>query len=380
VRPYLGLQLELIAIWEEVLGVRAIGIRENFFELGGNPELASRMLQRAEDVCGMPINSSSAFSNNPTIEALAAEIVHEAIDESASLLTIQEHGSRTPFFYLHGDLLGGGFYTLKLSRALGADQPLYVLPPHHVRNLPEMPTIEQMAAAHLEAIRTVRQHGPYIIGGFCLGAVVAYELAQQIVASGETVEMLVLIDAEPADKPLQLLRSICETCTRWFHWDDRTEFNRFRQWALLHAKLDWWWKQDAFKKIGSAVRKLRNRALRQRPTIPTVQDERIAERDVATSFLWAATGYRPKPYRGLMSVLLSEDLLEYGDHLEREWRRLARRAAVFPLKGSHLECITTHVSNLAETIDRCLRTVVADSRSSGRYSSSSILEEISFRK
>jgi amino acid adenylation domain-containing protein len=375
VRPYLGLQLELIAIWEEVLGVRAIGIRENFFELGGNPELASRMLQRAEDVCGMPINSSSAFSNNPTIEALAAEIVHEAIDESASLLTIQEHGSRTPFFYLHGDLLGGGFYTLKLSRALGADQPLYVLPPHHVRNLPEMPTIEQMAAAHLEAIRTVRQHGPYIIGGFCLGAVVAYELAQQLVASGETVEMLVLIDAEPADKPLQLLRSICETCTRWFHWDDRTEFNRFRQWALLHAKLDWWWKQDAFKKIGSAVRKLRNRALRQRPTIPTVQDERIAERDVATSFLWAATGYRPKPYRGLMSVLLSEDLLEYGDHLEREWRRLARQAAVFPLKGSHLECITTHVSNLAETIGRCLRGVVTQPPSS-----ESAILDMSFRK
>ena len=380
VRPYLSLQLELIAIWEELLGVRGIGIRDNFFELGGNPLLATRMFQRAKHLCGTAIDASSNFSENPTIEALAAEIVHEVIDESASLLTIQEHGSRTPFFYLHGDLLGGGFYALKLARALGTDQPLYVLPPHHIRDLPEMPTIEQMAAAHLEAIRTVRPRGPYIIGGFCLGAVVAYELAQQIAASGETVEMLVLIDAEPADKPLQLLRSVCETFARWFHWDDRLQLNRFRQWTLLHTKFDWWWKSDVFKKIRSAVRKIRNRMFPQRPAINTAQDERIPVRDVATGFLWAATGYRPKPYPGLMSVLLSEDLLERGDHLDREWRRLAHQAAVFPLKGSHLECITAHVGSLAETIDRCLRTVVADRSSSGRYSSSSILEETSLRK
>jgi amino acid adenylation domain-containing protein len=380
VRPYLSLQMELIASWEDLLGVRGIGIRDNFFELGGNPQLASRMFQRAEHLCGTAIDPSSKFSENPTIEALAAEIVHEVIDESASLLTIQEHGSRTPFFYLHGDLLGGGFYTLKLARALGTDQPLYVLPPHHIRDLPEMPTIEQMAAAHLEAIRTVRPRGPYIIGGFCLGAVVAYELAQQIAASGETVEMLVLIDAEPADKPLQLLRSVCETFARWFHWDDRLQLNRFRQWALLHTKFDWWWKSDVSKKIRSTVRKIRNRMFPQRPAINTAQDERIPVRDVATGFLWAATGYRPKPYPGLMSVLLSEDLLERGDHLDREWRRLAHQAAVFPLKGSHLECITAHVGSLAETIDRCLRTVVADRSSSGRYSSSSILEETSLRK
>jgi amino acid adenylation domain-containing protein len=380
VRPYLSLQLELIAIWQELLGVGGIGIRDNFFELGGDPELASRMLQRAEELCGTPIDPSSTFSKNPTIEALADEIVHEVIDESASLLTIQKSGSRTPFFYLHGDLLGGGFYTLKLSRALGADQPLYVLPPHHIRDLSDTPTIEQMAAAHLEAIRTVRPNGPYIIGGFCLGAIVAYELAQQIVASGETVEMLLLIDAEPRDKPLQAVRHLCEIFGRLLRWDDRTQLKRFRQCALLRAKFGWWWQLDLSEKFRSVIRKSRNRSKRALSPQPAatsiVQDPRMPERDVASSFLWAATGYRPKPYRRPMSVLLSEDLLERGDHLDRAWRHLAHKATVYQLKGSHLECITAHVTGLAETIDRCLRPVVVNPRSSP----SSVPEEISVRE
>lgn len=380
VRPYLSLQLELIAIWEELLGLRGIGIRDNFFELGGNPELVSGMLQRAKDLCGRPINPSSTFSKNPIIETLAAEIVHEVIDESASLLTIQEGGSRTPFFYLHGDLLGGGFYTLRLSRALGGDQPLYVLPPQHVHDDSETPTIEQMAAAHLEAIRTVRPSGPYIIGGFCLGAIVAYELAQQIVASGEMVEMVVLIDAEPEDKPLQAVRRFCEIFARLFRWNDHVQLERFRQWALLRAKFGWWWKLDVSEKFRSVMRKIRKRIVstssRQPSTTSTVQDPRMPERDVASSFLWAATGYRAKPYRLPMSVLLSEDLLERGDHLDRAWRRLAHKAEVCQLKGSHLECITAHVGNLAETIDRCLRRVIVNPRSSR----SLIPEEISFRK
>jgi amino acid adenylation domain-containing protein len=380
VHPYLSLQLELIAIWEELLGTRGIGIRDNFFELGGNPELASRMLQRAEDLCGTPIDPSSTFSTNPTIEALAAEIVHEVIDESASLLTIQERGSRTPFFYLHGDLLGGGFYTLKLSRALGPDQPLYVLPPHQTGNLSETRTIEQMAAAHLEAIRTVRPNGPYIIGGFCLGAIVAYELAQQIVAGGETVEMLVLIDAEPRDRALQAVRRVCATSAQLFRWDDRTQLEQFRQLALRRAKFDWWWNLDLREKFRSVIRKIRKRATSATSPQPAVasvvQDPRMPERDLASSFLWAATGYRPKPYRRPMSVLLSEDLLERGGHLDRAWRRLAHKAAVFQLKGSHLECITAHVSGLAETIDRCLRRVVVNPRSPR----SSVPEEMSSRK
>ena len=82
-----------------------------------------------------------------------------------------------------------------------------------------------------------------------------------------------------------------------------------------------------------------------------------SERDVPTAFLWAAASYRPQQYQGPMAVLLSEDLLHRGDHLEQAWNRLAPKVTVHSLKGSHLECITAHVDTLADTIDNCLQTL-----------------------
>ena len=236
VRPYLGLQLQLIAIWEEVLGVRGIGIRDDVFDLGGNSLLAMRMLARAEAACGKVISPAALF-RHPTIEHLAGEIAHEARDESSPLLRVHDAGTRTPFFYLHGDLSGGGFYSLKLSRALGRDQPFYVLPPQDIRMLSAAPSIEEMATAHLEALRTVRPKGPYVIGGFCIGGLVAYELARQIKASGETVEMLPIIDAAP-DRTLRALRWVAGTVGALFRWDDEAKVAHFGAWAIWRARID----------------------------------------------------------------------------------------------------------------------------------------------
>src|SRR5450432_522296 len=169
--------------------------------------------------CGCCSLPSSLF-RNPNVEHLAGEIAREVIDESPTLLRVNDAGSRTPFFYLHGDLSGGGFYSLKLSRALGHDQPFYVMPPQDIRTLPAAPTIEEMAAAHLEALRAVRPKGPYVIGGFCIGGLVAFELAQQIKASGDVVEMLLIIDAAPANKVLRALRGLAGSAGTLFRWDD----------------------------------------------------------------------------------------------------------------------------------------------------------------
>ncbi|HEV2842207.1 MAG TPA: condensation domain-containing protein, partial [Chthoniobacterales bacterium] len=95
VQPYIGLQLQLIAIWEDVLGVRGIGIRDDFFDLGGNSLLAMRMLQRAELACGKVILPSALF-RNPNVEHLAGEIAREVIDESPTLLRVNDAGRSTP--------------------------------------------------------------------------------------------------------------------------------------------------------------------------------------------------------------------------------------------------------------------------------------------
>ncbi len=363
VRPYLGLQLELIAIWEEILRVPGIQIRDNFFELGGSFLMAEQMLQRAADSFGKAI-LPSAFAKDPTVEHLAAELARRAREESPPLLSINETGTRTPFFYLHGDLFGGGFYSLKLSRALGSEQPFYVIPPQNIRSLAEVPSVEEMAKAHLQDLRAVRPHGPYIVGGFCLGGIVAYELAQQLVAAGEPVEMLLLIDAEPEDKTLRALRHVSEIFGRLLGWNEQTRINHFRKWWLRRAQFALWQKESAQTRGSLLIRQFRNRLvsvwnmLRKKPAHARGAEAHVRnERDVPATFLYASAGYRPRPYQGRAAVLLSEDLLHRGDHLEQAWARLAPQVSVHSLKGSHLECITAHVDTLAETIDRCLQNI-----------------------
>ncbi len=362
VRPYMGLQLELIPIWEELLGVRPIHIRDNFFELGGNSRLALQMLQRTEAVCGKAI-SAIAFSTNPTVEHLARELARQVMEESSSLITINDTGTRTPFFYLHGDLFGGGFYSSKLARALGPDQPFYVLPPIDVRRLAVAPTIEQMASAHLEAIRAVRPRGPYVVGGFCLGGIVAYELAQQIVASGDEVKMLLLIDVAPEDKTLRRLRRLSEKLAQTLSWDERERLHRFGRWVIRRTQFALWRDEILREQARLALRHMSNRVaatwkkLRGNRDVQVADSSGNSERDVPSAFLWAAAGYRARPYGASLALFLSEDLLQRGHHLARDWEQLAPALTVQQLKGSHLECITAHVDDLVGNIEQCLQRI-----------------------
>src|SRR5213078_1541204 len=112
---------------------------------------------------------------------------------------VQAGGSRRPLFFLHGDWAGGGFYCIDLSHDLGADQPFYILEPYKFNDLPIPPSFEAMAAAHIDSLRTVQPEGPYLLGGFCNGGLMAYEIARQLHEQGETVDLLVMIDpATPA--------------------------------------------------------------------------------------------------------------------------------------------------------------------------------------
>jgi non-ribosomal peptide synthetase component F/thioesterase domain-containing protein len=380
VQPYIGLQLQLIAIWEDVLGVRGIGIRDDFFALGGNSLLAMRMLQRAEIACGKVILPSALF-RNPNVEHLAGEIAREVIDESPTLLRVNDAGTRTPFFYLHGDLSGGGFYSLKLSRALGPDQPFYVLPPQDIRLLPAAPSIEEMAAAHLAALRAVHPKGPYVIGGFCIGGLLAYELAQQIEASGETVEMLLVIDAAPEDKGLRALRWLAGALGALFRWDDHAKVDRFGRWALWRGRLTRWFGLNVKAQARVVVHRVSNRFARVfdmlRPRFRRTIDQAVAsseasvatrrERDVPSAFLWAAARYRPRPYHGSVALLLSDDVVGRGKDVAGEWQELAPGVTVHPLVGSHLECITAHVATLAQTIESCLQNASANSHPGGEF-------------
>ncbi len=118
----------------------------------------------------------------------------EATGSRESVVAIQPGGSKRPFFFLHGDYRNGAYWCFSLARDLGADQPFYALEPYRFDGLQVLPTFEAIVAAHLKSLRTVQPEGPYLLGGFCNGGLLAYEMAQQLYAQGETVDLLALMD------------------------------------------------------------------------------------------------------------------------------------------------------------------------------------------
>ena len=182
------IERKLIKIWEELLGVKPIGVKDNFFDLGGHSLLATRLIARIEKTLGT-VSLSNLFQS-PTIESLARELRQKKkAKEDSALVLFRNGGSRPPLF-LHG----GSF---ELSRYLGEDQPCYGIRPHGQDGRKAPATVEEMAADYLKQIRGVQPQGPYLIGGFSFGGLVAYEMAQQLRQSGQEVGLLVLIDPTP---------------------------------------------------------------------------------------------------------------------------------------------------------------------------------------
>lgn len=130
---------------------------------------------------------------------MAASVVMQraetvAAGQRESIVAIQTGGSKRPFFFLHGDWINGAYWCFSLAHDLGSDQPFYALEPFSFDGLPVPPTLEAIAAAHLKSLRAVQPKGPYLLGGFCNGGLLAYEMARQLHAEGQTIDLLVLID------------------------------------------------------------------------------------------------------------------------------------------------------------------------------------------
>jgi non-ribosomal peptide synthetase component F/thioesterase domain-containing protein len=184
VPPTDELEARLVAIWEEVLGVRGIGIRTSFFTLGGYSLLIVRLFARINKALGTSLPITTIF-NAPTIEQLA-EILRGRKTYSA-LVPVQPGEGKPPFFLVHSYLLYAG-----LPSVLGKGYPFYGL--RELDNEGEM-TIEKRVASYVEAIRSVQPHGPYYIGGWCAAGPLTVEMARQLTAAGEKIGIVILFDS-----------------------------------------------------------------------------------------------------------------------------------------------------------------------------------------
>ncbi len=197
------LESQLAGIWEELLHVEP-DMRDNFFEFGGHSLLVVPLLARVEQVTGKRLDVAAVF-RAPSIESLAL-LLHDEVEltSSSPLIAIQPHGSLTPVFFVHP--AGGSVLSyFALARALGPERPFYALEgtssdygPTTGRN------VESIAAKYVEAVRTVQPEGPYFLGGWSTGGVVAFEMARQLRARRAEVALVALLDSAPPGHTYQV--------------------------------------------------------------------------------------------------------------------------------------------------------------------------------
>jgi amino acid adenylation domain-containing protein len=180
---------KLASIWESVLDVETVGTDDNFFDLGGHSLLIPKMLARVENTFGVRLPMASLFEA-PTIAALLKKLRPENERRERNVVPVA-----TPDRVLHwvypGSEMRAIFDILRSQRVAPS--------PHSVAlddaRLQDGFSIEDLAACFVQEIRSQQTDGPYRVGGWCDGGVLAFEIASQLRAQGCEVDLLVLLDS-----------------------------------------------------------------------------------------------------------------------------------------------------------------------------------------
>jgi len=289
--PQTQVERVLAEIWRETLKRDAISLDGDFFEIGGNSLAAAGLFARIEKRLRAKLPLSSLFKA-PTLRQLAALVTsHQEQNLNGSgewspLVTIRATGQRPPLFLVHA-MDGEAWYCNLLSAHLPADQPVYGFQSAGLKdNRAAAETIEGMAKSYVASMRSVRPHGPYYLGGYSAGGVVAYEMAQQLVHMGEQVGGLILLDSAIVEPIGMLMRS---------HQYRRAAALAIRVpiWSLIELMRSGWQvfladKLDGFSRRMNILVYKRKIERGNSPGSLKMKD----------AFMKALLDYKPKPYAG----------------------------------------------------------------------------------
>ncbi len=300
VAPRDEVDFQIIQMWEGILTARPIGIQDNFFEIGGHSISALQLLSIVEKEFDRKI-SAVDFFQSPTVEFLSS-LIREEPDKTVQrnwspLATLHKDGEKTPFFCIPGNM-GNVFTDLSaLSQYLGQAQPFYAFQDSLI--IPA--NFKRMAARYLKELKKIQPEGPYLLGGVCIGAVVAYEMAQQLQSNQDQVALLVMIEpARPWGPSVASYYSALKYFASRFiprlrdHSENLTHLNAVGQQTYFRLKL----------KVVRNVLALRN--------------------------------YSPKPYSGRTDIILSTDSYAKANNPQLLWKKYLRgRVEIEQVPGTH---------------------------------------------
>lgn len=205
----------LADLWGKLLGVEGVGIRDSFFDLGGHSLIAVRLFNEIGERFKVDL-PMSVLMQSPTIASLADIIRAEAgiaVDATGAPreqapqpkqsalqyrylvpMHVGAVADRAPIFMVSG-MFGNVLNLSHLAHLLGEERPFYALQARGLYgDVEPHESFEDMARDYLEEIRKVQPNGPYLLGGFSGGGIVAYEMARQLIEQGEEVEQVIMLD------------------------------------------------------------------------------------------------------------------------------------------------------------------------------------------
>ena len=184
-----AVEAQLTAIWRELLGVEQISPKDNFFDLGGHSLLAARLAAKVKKMWDVSLPLATLFQA-PTIESLASVLSSKSEPKgSPRVAAIKPDGHRPPFL-----CVDAGPFFRPLAQRLNPEQPFLGLRLADTSSLPLHYSMADIAAYHIQTIREIQPEGPYYLGGWSAGGLVAFEVAQQLTRQGQEVPLLVLFD------------------------------------------------------------------------------------------------------------------------------------------------------------------------------------------
>ncbi|GAB4216597.1 MAG: hypothetical protein OHK0022_57920 [Roseiflexaceae bacterium] len=338
----------LAQIWEELLDVRPVGATDNFFDLGGHSLLAVRLVAQVQERMGRRLPLAALFQS-PTVEDLARALRAEVTPAPWSpLVALQAGGTQRPFFCIHP--AGGAVLCYnELARLLGSDRPFYGLQARGLEQGQEPhQDIPAMVAEYAAAVRGVQPEGPYLIGGWSLGGTLAFELARELRAQGQEVDLLAVIDTgallpgEPAPEEVEVASLLATALGVMFGRPLRVPADELRP----HAPETW---------TGYILARARAEGV----IPPDVHDEQLGRlARLAQAQMRAVQQHRPVALPVRVTLFQTDEV--YAGRSERElapgWRMLATNGVeLYRVPGNHYTVVRPpHVQTLAERLRACL--------------------------
>jgi amino acid adenylation domain-containing protein len=347
------LEAQMVEMWEQVLGVGQVGIRDDFFQLGGHSLDAAVMINQISQKLGKKLPLSAMF-HAPTIERLAELVrANNWTPHWSVIVSIKEHGSRPPLFLAHGSTGNVlGFYGLR--RHISEEQPLFAIQALGLSSgRASFSTIPQMAAYYVQELRAFRPNGPYCLGGFSSGGLLAYEMAQQLTAAGEQVALLALFDSNIEVAGGYWLKSIySRRALRMSLLAIRYNFYTLRKYGLAFAV------KRKVRNIGGSL-KILMWQLRGQKIGSLEGSDASRHLTISEGFTRAIRVYKPKPYSGY--VILFRCFFPGSQHsdVSAGWNSyITGSLEIQNVEGDHENILCEpHVGNLAHQLNQALQRV-----------------------